>query len=43
MANIDAYYQQLSDDQGINILPKAERWNSVNCLRWVSGQLQKEG
>jgi predicted alpha/beta superfamily hydrolase len=42
MANIDAYYQQLSDVHGMTILPKADRWNSVNCLRWVSGQLPKE-
>lgn len=42
MANIDAHYQQLSDVHGMTVLPKADRWNSVNCLRWVSGQLQKE-
>jgi predicted alpha/beta superfamily hydrolase len=42
MANIDAYYQQLSEVHDITLLPKADRWNSVNCLRWVSGQLQNE-
>jgi hypothetical protein len=30
------------DAHSITILPKADRWNSVNCLRWVSGQLPKE-
>lgn len=43
MSNIDAYYQTLSDELGMVVLPMAERWNSVNCLRWVSGYLQKEG
>ncbi|MEL6559456.1 MAG: alpha/beta hydrolase-fold protein [Bacteroidota bacterium] len=35
LANIDAYYQQLSKDYGVTFLPMAERWNSVNSLRWV--------
>jgi predicted alpha/beta superfamily hydrolase len=42
MENIDAYYQKLSDKYAVNVLPKGDRWNSVNCLRWVSGQLQRE-
>ena len=33
--NIDAYYRQLSDDYGFEILPRADRWNSVNCLRFM--------
>jgi len=42
MDNIDAYYQQLSADYAVTVLPKGDRWNSVNSLRWISGQLQRE-
>lgn len=42
LKNIDAYYQQLSNDYGITFLPMAERWNSINSLRWVGLDLLKQ-
>lgn len=35
LENIDHYYRALSDDYGFAILPRANRWNSVNCLRFM--------
>lgn len=43
MANIDAFYQNLSNQYGFTILPKANRWNSVNCLRFIAGKLLRDG
>ncbi len=43
MANIDAVHQKLSDEYGFKVLPKAERWNNVNCLRFIGGKLMKDG
>ena len=39
LGNIDAFYERLSRRYGITILPKADRWNSVNCLRFVTQHL----
>ncbi len=43
LANIDAYHRKLSEEYGFPILPNANRWNSVNCLRWVGGKLRRDG
>ncbi len=43
LANIDAYHRELSEEYGFPILPNANRWNSVNCLRWVGGKLRRDG
>jgi predicted alpha/beta superfamily hydrolase len=43
MANIDAFYQNLSQQYGFTILPRGDRWNSVNCLSFVSIKLQRDG
>jgi predicted alpha/beta superfamily hydrolase len=43
MANIDAFYQSLSDQYGFEILPNADRWNNVNNLRFISGKLLRDG
>lgn len=43
MDNIDAFHQRLSETYGFPILPKAERWNSVNCLRFIGGKLLRDG
>lgn len=43
MAHIDAFYENLSQQYGFTILPRGDRWNSVNCLRFVSIQLQRDG
>lgn len=43
MVNIDAWHQKRSEEYGFPILPKAERWNSVNCLRFIGGMLLKDG
>ena len=43
MDNIDAFHQRLSAIYGFPILPKAERWNSVNCLRFIGGKLLRDG
>jgi len=42
MTNIDAFYQSLSDKYGFKVLPNADRWNSVNNLRWISGKLIRD-
>ena len=39
LENIDRYYRQLSDDYGFEILPRADRWNNVNCLRFMTRHL----
>ncbi len=41
LANIDKFYQNLSRDYGFEILPKANRWNNVNCLRFMTRHLQQ--
>ena len=33
--NIDRYYQELSREYGFAILPRADRWNNVNSLRFL--------
>jgi len=43
MKNIDDHFQKLSKEYGFGILPKAERWNSVNRLSWIGPNLLKEG
>jgi len=42
MTNIDAFYQSLSTKYGYEVLPNADRWNSVNNLRWISGKLIRD-
>lgn len=36
MLNIENHYRELSKEYGFKVLPKANRWNSVNCLRVIS-------
>lgn len=43
LANIDAYHLRLSEEYGFPILPRANRWNSVNCLRVIGSQLLRDG
>ena len=43
LANIDRYYRELSEKYGFRILPRADRWNSVNCLRFMIRHLIQEG
>lgn len=38
MDNIDAFYSNLSKPYGFKILPKANRWNNVNCLRFIGSR-----
>ena len=42
LANIDRYYQELSEHYGFTILPRADRWNNVNCLRFMIRHLIRE-
>jgi hypothetical protein len=42
MDNIEKHYQTLSAEYGFTILPKGDRWNSVNCLRLVSRNLTRD-
>ncbi len=39
LENIDRYYAELSQVYGFKILPRADRWNSVNCLRFMTRHL----
>lgn len=41
--NIDRYYEELSREYGFRILPRADRWNNVNCLRFMIRHLIQEG
>ncbi len=41
--NIDAFHNKLTAHYGFAILPKAERWNSVNSLRFIGGKLLSDG
>ncbi|UGU14891.1 hypothetical protein LS482_14465 [Sinomicrobium kalidii] len=41
--NIDKYYERLSKKYGFRILPRAERWNSVNRLSWIGPYLIRQG
>jgi len=43
MLNIDKFFDNLSKQYGFRVLPKANRWNSVNCLRFVAGKLLRDG
>jgi predicted alpha/beta superfamily hydrolase len=43
MKDIDTYYQELSAKYGFTILPRAERWNSVNRLSWIGPYLLRQG
>ena len=43
MKNLDDYFQELSTEYSFKILPKAERWNSVNRLNWIGPNLLKQG
>ncbi len=42
LKNIDTFHQNLSTLYGFPVLPKAERWNSVNSLRFIGGKLLKD-
>lgn len=39
MENIDDHFSKLSAQYGFKILPRAERWNSVNSLSWIGRDL----
>lgn len=39
MENIDDHFSILSAQYGFKILPRAERWNSVNSLSWIGRDL----
>jgi hypothetical protein len=41
--NIDGYYQELSRAYGFAILPRADRWNNVNSLRFLIRHLIRLG
>lgn len=43
MENIDDHFSQLSERYGFKILPRAERWNSVNSLSWIGRDLLRNG
>jgi predicted alpha/beta superfamily hydrolase len=43
LENIDAWHQKRSAAYGFPILPKAERWNNVNCFRFIGGKLLRDG
>lgn len=43
LQNLDNYYDKLSKAYGFQILPRAERWNSVNRLSWIGPRLVKQG
>ncbi|WP_103072382.1 alpha/beta hydrolase-fold protein [Aquimarina sediminis] len=43
LENIDAFHNNLSKTYGFSILPKAERWNNVNSLRFIGGKLLRDG
>jgi predicted alpha/beta superfamily hydrolase len=43
MNNIDAYYEALSNIYDFQILPRAERWHSVNSLSWIGPYLCRKG
>lgn len=42
LANLDQYYQSLTEMYGIELLPRANRWNSVNRLGFVSRTLIRD-
>lgn len=43
MDNLDVYYHKLSSEYGFEILPRADRWNSVNRLSWIGPYLLRNG
>lgn len=38
LANIEAFYSDLFEQYGFQILPKADRWNNVNCFRFIGSR-----
>ncbi|WP_448548594.1 alpha/beta hydrolase-fold protein [Thalassotalea fusca] len=42
LQNIEDYYQTLSSRYGFTVYPNADRWNSVNCLRFITQKLLKD-
>ncbi len=42
LQNIEGYYQMLSKQYGYKIYPNADRWNSVNCLRFITRMLYED-
>ncbi len=42
LENIDRYYRELSREYGFEILPRADRWNNVNSLRFMTRHLIRE-
>lgn len=38
LTNIEAFYENLSSIYGFKILPKADRWNNVNCFRYIGSR-----
>ncbi len=43
MKNIDDHYQKVTTRYGFSILPRAERWNSLNRLSWIGPYLLRQG
>ncbi len=43
LKNLDDHYRELSAKYGFTILPRAERWNSINRLSWVGPYLLRQG
>ncbi|CAM2065233.1 hypothetical protein SCOR_07630 [Sulfidibacter corallicola] len=43
LQHIDAHYRALSQDLGFTVLPKADRWNSGDCLRSSGTRLLRQG
>lgn len=43
LENIDRYYRELSKEVGFEVLPRADRWNNVNSLRFMTRHLIREG
>lgn len=43
LTNIEQHYQELSKEYGFRVLPKADRWNSVNSLRVISRVVLQDG
>ncbi|GAB5522471.1 MAG: hypothetical protein Roseis2KO_03430 [Roseivirga sp.] len=41
--NIDAFHDKLTAHYGFAVLPKADRWNSVNSLRFIGSKLLSDG
>lgn len=39
LANIDRFYEDFSKEVGFRVLPRADRWNNVNSLRFMTRHL----